>query len=125
VWHDFHYPFVYRRRSHQRAAERQTDNLGWSTDRSTKALLIAGGQELLREETHGIKSRRLVHEMSTYVRTAQTKTQPEAGEYADLLMAWLIAQQVALELPLRKRPGEKRVRPPAPRYSVFRRGRPV
>lgn len=135
IWHDFRYPFVYRRKQHQQSTEKQTENLGWSTDSATKPLLIAGGQELLREEAEEgagrIKSRRLAREFSTYVRTSARKTQPEAGEYADLLMAWLIAQQVAAELPIRRakkkddEKGRPRRRPITARYTAFRRGRPV
>lgn len=122
IWHDFHYTFTYWRRRHEHRAEKETDLLGWSTDRATKPLLIAGGQELLREETHGIKSRRLVSEMQTYVRLETGKTVPEKDKYADLLMAWLIAQQVAIEKPVRKPKGERK-RPAAPqlRYPAYQR----
>lgn len=100
---DFRYRFMYRRKRHETREEREVDRLGWDTSRSTKPILLAGGQELLREGSHGIKSRRLVGEMQTYIRTSTGKTQPERGRFADLLMAWLIAQQVALEMPIRQK----------------------
>lgn len=100
--HDFHYPFMYKLRHHATDQEKQGAEFGWDTNRKTKPILLAGGQQLLREGTHGVKSRRLVAEMITYIRTSTGKTLPEKGKFADLLMAWLIAQQVAEELPPRE-----------------------
>lgn len=101
LWRAYRYRFLYFRKTHDRREDKQQDRMGWSTDRATKPVLLAGGQELLREGTHGIKSRRLVSEMQTYIRLSTGKTLPERGKFADLLVAWLIAQQVAQELPLR------------------------
>lgn len=104
LWLDWHYRFLYFRRSHDQREEKQQDRLGWDTNRSTKPTLIAGGQELLREGTHGIRSRRLASELSTYIRLSTGRMVPEKGRFADLLMAWLIAQQIAIEMPLREKP---------------------
>ena len=76
--------------------------VGWDTTGKTKPWLLATAIELLREGEHGIKSRALALEMSTYRRNDKGKTLPESGKFADRLLAWMIAQQVAQEKPLRK-----------------------
>jgi hypothetical protein len=108
---DYHYAFMYRRRSHDKQMDKVERKLGWNTGRDTKPILLAGGQELLREGTHGIRSRLLAMEMLTYVRHPNGSTGPQKKKFADLLMAWLIAQQVALEIPLAL-PRSKRKAPP-------------
>jgi hypothetical protein len=106
LWHDFHYLRTYKSTKKTQTQDKQEKRLGWDTNRETKPLMIAGGTELLREGTHGVKSRLLAMEMQTYTRDAKGKAKPERGKYSDLLMAWLIAQAVAAETPIRSR--EKR-----------------
>lgn len=81
------------------------DRMGFDTNRATRPMLIDGGTELLREGTHGIQSRRLMRQFSTFVKDNQGKPVPAPGERSDLLMAWLIAQQVRLELPVKRGQG--------------------
>lgn len=99
---DFKWPFMYTRQpSFDQRVEHYLDRLGWSTTRPSKELLIAGAKVLLREGTHGIRSRLLVGELGTYVKDERGRTLPEPGKNSDLLMAWLIGQQVAHEKPVR------------------------
>jgi hypothetical protein len=100
IYHDFKYPRprVYFKRPAGDAKERESDRLGWSTDRQTKPELIEKGEELLIEGTHGIRSRLLASEFTTYVREPGGKTRPEKNAFADLLMAWLIGQKIAYEV---------------------------
>jgi hypothetical protein len=122
VWLDFHYTFTYFRKKHEHRDEGGTDRLGWDTNRATKPLLIEGIKELLREGTHGVRSRRLVGEMETYVRLSTGKLVPERGKFSDVLMAWGIAQQVAIEKPIRKPKSErgKKRASRTPPYSAYR-----
>jgi hypothetical protein len=111
VWNDYRYRFTYQRKRVEGREDRAQDRMGWDTNRSTKPILLAGGQELLREGSHGIHSRRLLREMLTYVKHPNGQTGPENNRFADLLMAWLIAQQVALMMPprrIKKGPRRKR-----------------
>lgn len=101
LYHDYHYPFVYQRMGHSDSRDRMTKMLGWNTTTATKPILEANGQEMLREGSHGIKSRELAGEMQSYVKDERGRSKPQDGRFADLLMAWLIAQQVANELPVR------------------------
>jgi hypothetical protein len=100
---DWRYRFSYRRKTHERTEDREQDRLGWDTNRATKPILLALGQEIVRGERHGIRSVHLAREMLSYIQLPTGKTAPESGKFADRLMAWLIARQVAQELPLRVR----------------------
>lgn len=121
LWNDYAYPFLYETTSLDRREDKRLKSLGWDTNRKTKPLLIAYGQELLREGSHGIVSRALAMEMRTYVRDEKGKTDPEPGKFSDRLMAWLIAQQVAQELPVKRNySGDSR-----PRHTGFRARDPV
>lgn len=99
---DWMYQFVYKRKRLIDGAEGQTEELGWDTNRVTKNFLVDVGKEMLREGTHGIRSRHLARQFTTYVRDAKSKYGPSPGERADLLMAWLIGQMVAQETPIRR-----------------------
>lgn len=101
LWRDLHYPLVYRAKRTGGFNERTEDRLGWDTNVRTKPLLLAGMAELLRIDEDGIRSRNLADEVRTYTRTAKGTTEAEPGKYDDLLMAYMIAQHVASETPLR------------------------
>lgn len=97
--------FLYKRTQVESArgaqGVKEMDRLGYYTDRRTKPILEDGFRELLREGTHGIRSALLARELTTYVRRPDGRTGPEDGAFSDLLMAYMIAQQVAREKPLR------------------------
>jgi hypothetical protein len=103
VTQDWRYRFSYRRKTHERSEDHEQDRLGWDTTRATKPILLANGEDLIRGDDHGIQSVELAREMLTYIKIASGKTAPEKGKFADRLMAWLIAHQIADELPVRKR----------------------
>lgn len=97
---DWRYPKVYTRKKLDERGEPQQDRLGWDTTPQTKPLMEARAKELLRTETHGIRSRALVLEGFTYVDLGRGKHGPEVGRTSDRLMAWMIAQQVAAIKPV-------------------------
>lgn len=98
---DWKYMFVYRRKRLTQGGEGADDVLGFDTNRTTKGFLVEAGREMLREGTHGIRSVPLASQFTTYVRDGKSKFGPSPGERADLLMAFLIAQLVADESPIR------------------------
>ena len=102
IWMDFKFPFVFFRKRLGAATDRSEDRLGWDTNRQTKPMLEANMAEMLREGTHGIRSRELVLEMKTHVRDSKGRSGPEAGKFNDRLMAYLIAQQVASLMPVKR-----------------------
>lgn len=100
---DAHYPHVYRAKKVGASTESTEARLGFSTDVRTKPLLVAGMQELIRIEKSGIRSRVLAGEVRTYTQTDTGKMQAEPGKYDDCLMAYMGAQHLARELPLKRR----------------------
>lgn len=101
LYNDFHYPHIFRSKRTGSTSERVEHRLGWDTNVRTKPKLIAGMAELLRTEEDGIKSRALANEVRTYTRTERGTTEAEPGKYDDLLMAYMIGQEVARGLPRR------------------------
>lgn len=98
---DYRYARLYTERSKDRRTEHMSDRMGWSTDTASKPMLLARGRQLLREEVDGIRSRRLALQLLYYVADERGKTGPEPGKLADILMSWLIAQEVAARLPIK------------------------
>lgn len=103
---DFHYPFIYKRPQLDRGSGREEDRLGWDTNWVTRSHLITNMAELLREGTHGIRSKGLSDELGWFVKDSRNRQAPEPGKWSDRLMAYMIAQQVAREKPVR--PDRKR-----------------
>lgn len=102
IWKDWRYPFVYfRPKSPTDRTDKKSDRLGWQTTLKTLPMLIDWGKELLRTEQHGIRSFALLDQFGYYVRDDKGKTGPEEGETVDLLLAWLIAQFLCHEIPVR------------------------
>lgn len=73
----------------------QSTTLGWSTDRKTKPELIDGFRELLREHTHGVKHMATALQITTFVWNEKGQAGADVTAHDDLLMAYMIAQQVA------------------------------
>jgi hypothetical protein len=99
---DWRYPWLYKRRTQDSSQTNpEQDRYGWDTNRSTRQLIIDGATELLREQTHGIRSPQLVGQMSTFVYDSRRKPVPAPDERSDLLMAWMIGQHARQELTVR------------------------
>lgn len=99
---DYGYPHCYHRTPLDNERGREQDLFGWDTNMRTKPIMVAGFQEQVREGTHGVKSRVLALEMQTYTREDTGKMKPSPGKFSDLLMAEMIAQQVATLMPIRR-----------------------
>jgi rhodanese-related sulfurtransferase len=108
LWKELGYRRLYTRVAVESKKERQQDRLGWSTDRRTKPLMEAGMHAALREGTHGLRDVATVEELETYVKDEKGSHGPDQDCFSDLLMAYMIAQAVADEKPVRpaRRPGE-------------------
>jgi hypothetical protein len=109
LWKAWGYRRVYARPGNPDAKNEQTqDRLGWSTDRRTKPLLEETMRELLREGTHGIRSRMLALELTTYVKLSNGQHGPDGEAFSDRLMAFMIGQYLRTAIPLRPnyKPGE-------------------
>lgn len=97
------YRRLYNRvQSHEERILDPSEKLGWSTNLKTKPLLEARAAELLRQGVHGLRCMTTALQLTTYVRlNDRGKTGPEPDAYSDLLMAWMIGQEVAAEKALR------------------------
>lgn len=98
---DYRYARVFKMQDEGRQFEHERDNLGWVTSAKTKPEMIARGQELLRTQADGIRSRKLAGQLLTYVADERGRTKPEKGKLADLLTSWLGGQMVAQRRPIR------------------------
>jgi hypothetical protein len=96
------YRRLYSRKKAQDASlEKYVDRLGWDTNRQTKPFIEAGMHELLREGTHGLRSRLTAGQLATYVRAPNGRTGPDGGTFSDRLMAYMIVKHIAREVPPR------------------------
>jgi hypothetical protein len=101
-WIDWRYPFTYfRQPADKRNPEKMLDRGGWSTDSVTRPQMISHMTELMRTGRHGVRSGLLAGEFPTFIRDEKGKVGPEASAFSDLLMAYMIAQRIADEKPLR------------------------
>lgn len=111
LWLDYAYQQVYmRHRAPDDKKQKQSDRLGWDTQVGTKRVLIDLAKELLRTGADGVRSLPLAREMQTYIKLDDRgKSGARKGAFDDLLMSWMIAQQIAREKTLKP---EKRTGPP-------------
>lgn len=106
---DYHYPFVYTRAGLKGRTDDMSDTLGFSTDPSTRPLIVARGIELVRDLPRIVVSRLLASQMETFIYDKKGKPVPEPGKLSDVLMSWLIVQYVATLRPIRlDKPGKTR-----------------
>lgn len=102
LWKTYGYRRVFTRPANPEAKNEQTqDRLGWSTDRRTKPLIEETMRELLREATHGVRSRALALELTTYVKLSNGQHGPDGEAFSDRLMAYMIGQYLRTAIPLR------------------------
>jgi hypothetical protein len=102
VRRDFRYPFQYQRKKLDRAHfDSSQDRIGWDTNRITRPLIIENAVRLVRDGEDGINDEETAKEMLTFVRDEKGRAGAERGKFDDMLMAWMIAQYVAFELPPR------------------------
>lgn len=104
VWREYSWRNVYFRKNlDPRQKERQTDLVGFMTDRGSKPLLVDTGKDVIASEDAGVRSLRAADEFRTYVRDSKGKTGAEDGAHDDLLMPLLIGWYVAGVKPPRER----------------------
>ena len=81
---------------------------GWKTTASSKAELVGGIKKYLLQRRGKLRSRRLVGELLSFVRTKTGKAQAKAGCHDDMVMSFGIALQVDEIAPLDGDRSEKR-----------------
>ena len=88
------YPNVYRRRTFDRSTNRYTSNIGFHTNRSTKALLIGGLIEYVREGGYIERDNEACNEYAVYEQRPNGSFGAKAGYHDDILMTRAIALHV-------------------------------
>lgn len=91
---DLGYQNIYRRKEFDRVLKKSMRKVGWRTTASTKQLLIAHFEELLRKREPKIFSRETVQEFKSFVYTDNAKKKGAGardGAHDDRVMATLLA----------------------------------
>jgi hypothetical protein len=81
------YVHLYRRVKYDKATNRWTENLGFNTNRATRALLIARIQEYVSREWLIPNDETLKAEMNTFVFNKSGKPEADVGHHDDMVMA--------------------------------------
>jgi hypothetical protein len=103
LWRIYRYGGLYFRRPAEHRGEKQEDRLGWSMDMKTKPLVVDHMKELLRLEKDGVRSKGLAGEFQTFVRDDKGRMGAEEDYFDDRLDAYMVAQYIAHEKPLRRK----------------------
>ena len=91
---DLGYSNIYRREEYDKVRNKTLKQYGWRTTSSTKQLLIAHFEELLRKRNPLVHSRETVAEFKTFVYTSEAKKSgagAQAGYHDDKIMATMLA----------------------------------
>jgi hypothetical protein len=91
ILRDLNYPNLYYREIYGQISEKRTPELGWTTDRHTKELIINEGTQLLREHRVTIYDEDTIDEMMSFVRQANGSASAASGAHDDRVMSYLIA----------------------------------
>lgn len=98
----YRYAMLYFRRPAEQKKEKAEQRLGWSTDVKTKPLIVDHMKELLRTGHDGVRSKGLAGEMQTFVKDEKGKMGAEEDYFDDRLDAYMVAQYIASEKPMRR-----------------------
>jgi hypothetical protein len=82
---------MYRRVKYDTAKNRYTENLGFNTNKSTRAILIARMQEYVSREWLNPIDVTLQSEINTFVFNKSGKPEAEVGRHDDMIMACALA----------------------------------
>ncbi len=102
LYRQYGYANLYFRNPAEQKGEKPVPVLGFSMDTRTKPLVVDNAKELLRDGLDGIASKLLASEMQTFVRDEKGKMGAEEDYFDDLLDAWMVAQYIAFEKPVRR-----------------------
>lgn len=91
------YTELYMRERRDTITDEITKEIGWNTNTKTKIELIDNGKKILRDKSVEELPKELIAEMRTFVRNKENgSVGAESGCHDDEVMAWLIAQMMAL-----------------------------
>jgi hypothetical protein len=102
MWRGYRYPGLYFRTHAASKKDKAEQRLGFSMDKTTKPLVVDGLKELVRSGRDGIRDPATAAEMQTFVRDEKGAMGAEEDYFDDLIDAYMVAQYVASEKPLRR-----------------------
>lgn len=125
MWRGYRYPTLYFRTPAESKGEAAEERLGFSMNKTTKPLVVDNTKMLLRDGRDGVRDPETAAEMQTFVRDEKGAMGAEENYFDDLLDAYMGAQYIASERPMRRsRFGQaqpSRTVPRAPSLSRQRR----
>jgi hypothetical protein len=94
------YPNLYRRTILDEATRKSTKKVGWHTDIKSKPVMMNDLNLAIKEETTKINDETTIRQMLSYIIDKHNKLKPQAGSFADLVIAEAIAVQICQENPV-------------------------
>lgn len=95
---------IYKRTTHDKVTDETKEQLGWYTTEQSKKLAIDNLAKLVRERRIGIKSKKFVQELMTYIIEDDGKTNAQEGSHDDIVMAsaiiLFVMDQFTTEVPM-------------------------
>lgn len=95
---------LYKRTIHDKVTDETKEQIGWYTTEQSKKLAIDNLAKLIRERRIGIKSKRFVQELMTYIIEDDGKTNSQQGSHDDIVMAsaiiLFVMDQFTTEVPM-------------------------
>ncbi len=104
---DYRYRFMFRRREVDTKTQRETQKVGWDTNRRTKPLMEGAMLDAFKDGTHGIRHMATALEFNTYVVHENGEHGAREGNHDDLAMALMGAQYLSTQLRPRRPKGQK------------------
>jgi len=89
------YSNVYFRRHYDRIADRWTEQVGWRTDRVTRAMMLGDLRRMIRDGDLDVWDADTLDELASFVVDAKGKAAAMPGKHDDEVMALAIAVQMA------------------------------
>jgi hypothetical protein len=82
------YGNLFYRTTYDRKRQRQGQEIGWTTTRSTRPRMLDTARRVLRDEWVGIRSERLQYQLRKFVINALGNPEADEGEHDDSVMCW-------------------------------------
>jgi len=82
--------------------DEETQKVGWHTSAQSKPLLTGGFEDLLANDTDGLRWRGTVAELNIFVYDKKGRMGAQAGGFDDQVMSYLIAQEMRARMPKRR-----------------------
>jgi len=90
-----YYPNIYRKQKYTKSGPVFTEDLGWTTDKVTRSIMISDLGQVIRSRTLYIPAAQTIHQLMTFI-WEKNKPQAHPGEYDDDVMSVGITLQMMI-----------------------------